>query len=317
MTRNETSTTPTAEFEKYFEYCVWENLELLLVTGFHCRPCYINHVVCLTYNFIQTLLIIVLNYLAIHAFWKSPQLKRKTSFFVVMVLSSNDLAAGLIAEPLFLLHLSREIRGNERCLNVMMSHLAIEILVSASVVTFLALNFEIYLSVIHPVFHREKVTNRRIFKIVLILWFVHSLRAYFFIHFIDQGTVKVIQTVFITLTMLAMVFMHTRIFLAVYNRRRIDVITGLANIKRRKAFLQGIRDAKTCFFVLFCTFSCYLPSAIEVSLTPKATFKAIILSSWSTTLIFSLSVLNSILFYWRNKLLRKEALRCLRIKFSH
>ncbi len=291
----------------HLENCVWRNLEYPFVTRFRSWPYYASHVVCLIYNVIQTLLIIFLNYLAIHAFCKSSQLRRKTTLFIVMVLSANDLAIGLVAEPLVLLQLSREILGNENCLNLWLNVFTLSILLPTSMTSFLVLNFEIYLSIIHPIFHKTKITNKRVLYLLLFLWFVQMVRAYLFAFHLTKNTVQIIATLSIALGMLAMVYMHSRIFLTVCKRRKI-VAGASSNFRRGKAFLSGVRDAKSCLLVLICTVCCYLPATIEnASIGARKTSKGIVFTRWSLTFLLSASVLNSIVFYWRNKILRTEA----------
>ncbi len=310
MDQNVTSIKPTAEYDMYLENCVWNNLELPFVISFPSFPYYASHVVCLIYNVIQTLLTIVLNYLAVYAFWKSSQLRRKTTLFIVMVLSANDLAIGLVAEPLFLLHLSREIFGNENCFTVVLNVISLDMLMPISMMTFLVLNFEIYLSVIHPIFHKTKITNRRVLNLLLILWFVLIVRGYLFVFHLDRNAAAVVVTLLMSSTMSALVFMHSRIFISVYKiRRRIE---PSSRIRGGKEFLRGVRDAKSCLLVLFGTICCYLPAAIENGIKTQSTFNEIVLNPWGTTFVLSASVLNSIVFYWRNKILRKEAISLLK-----
>ena len=311
MAGNETTIRPTAEYDMYLENCVWETLEFPVVVRFPSRLFYASHVVCLIYNIIQTFLIITLNYLAMHAFYKSSQLRRKTTLFLVMVLSANDFLVGLIGEPVFLLCLSREIFGNKNCLSEMLSFVILDILLGISIITFLVLNFEIYLSIIHPIFHKTKITNRRVLYLLLSLWFAAMTRSYLFGFYLNRNTVEVIITLLISSALLAMVFMHSRIFITVYKRRRIEPAVS-SNIQRGKAFLRGVRDAKSCLMVLCCTVCCYLPASIESGMRTKIMFKEIVLDPWGATFILSASVLNSVVFYWRNKILRKEAMRILR-----
>ena len=287
--------------------CFVKKLNYPYVSRFPSGTYRTSHVVCLVYNVLQTVLIIFLNYPAIHAFYKSSQLRRKTTFFLIMILSANDLVIGLFVEPLFLLHLSREINGHENCSALMLNVIALSLVIPFSIFTFLVLNFEIYLSVIHPIFHRRKVTKRRLFRLLLILWAILVVREFLFVFILDRYTFDLIVTVLMSLAMAAILLVHGRIFLAVYRMRRIA-----ANSRGQKAFLRGARDAKCCLFVLLCTACCYLPAAVESALKEKTTLKMVVLEPWSATLILSASMLNSVIFYWRNKRLREKAIAVVR-----
>ena len=291
----------------YTEMCVWENFEYSFVSHFPNDLYRASHVLCLIYNIIQTFLIIVSNYAAIHAFYKSSQLRRKTTFFIVMVLSANDLVIGLVAQPLYLIHLSREISGNENCVVFLSFVVTNRLVLSFSMITFFALNFGIYLSVTHPVFHRTKVTNRRILYLLIVLWSLLIIRQYLSVFVLSKNTVSLILTGLMTFSMLAMVFMHVRIFVTVYKRRRIE-----PNVHGEKTLLRGVRDAKSCIAVLLCTICCYLPSSIEIGLNEMTVQTVALFVPWATTVLLSASVLNSVIFYWRNAILRKHAKSILR-----
>ena len=311
MVPNETSKQPTQKYDTYVAKCVLGDIEYPFLTRFP-SSFYVSHVVCLILNIIQTLLIISLNYLAIHAFCKSAQLKRKATLFVVMLLSTNDLAIGIIAEPLFLLLLSREIFATENCLYLLLNVTTLNILLAISMTTFLVLNFEIYLSIIHPIFHQTKISKKRVLYLLLLLWFLIVARTYFVVRHLNQKTSQFIATFLISLAMLAMVYMHTRIFAAIRKRRRFKVGASPSTPKHGKTFLSGVRDAKSCLLVLVSTVCCYLLAAIDNGIGTRSTHMGIVLSRWSTTFVLSASVLNSLVFYWRNNLLRKEAIRILR-----
>ena len=288
--------------------CVFEKLEYPYVEHFPSGPYHMSHVICFVFNIVQTILIVILNYPAIYAFYKSSQLRKKTTFFLIMVLSASDLIIGLVVEPLFLVHLGREIYGHENCLIFVLNVIILSLVLPFSIVTYLVLNFEIYLSVMHPIFHKSKVTKRRIFRLLLVLWSVLIIREYLFVYILSRRTFDVIVTFLMSLEVAAILLMQGRIFLAVYQRRRIN----MANVRCGKAFLRGVRDAKSCLFVLLCTACCYLPAAIESGLREKTKLKLIVFEPWSATFILSASMLNSIVFYWRNKTLRVKAKGTLR-----
>ena len=304
-----------AEYDTCVEICVLKNFEYSFVSHFPTGFYRASHVVCLTYNIIQTVLIIVLNYLAIHAFYKSSQLRRKTTLFLVMILSANDLIIGLVVEPLFLVHLGRAIFGKEDCFVFMLNVVTQTVILPFSMITFLVLNFEIYLSVIHPIFYKTKVTNTRIFYLLLILWSTFIIREYLFLFVLKKNTVAFILTLTIALAMIALVYMHGRIFLTVYQRRRIEASVHHHH-HHGKAIARVVRDARSCIMVLLCTVCCYLPVSVEIGPRERTLITSIVLNPWSTTLLFSASILNSVIFYWQNKILRNQAKAILRALYS-
>ena len=285
--------------------CVWKNVQFPVITRFPSWPYYVSHLVCFVFNIIQIACTLILNYLAIHAFYKSSQLRRKTTLFIVMVLSVNDFAIGLIVQPLFLCRLGSEIFGNGSCFTLILCMSFLDILLGFSMMTLLVLNFEIYLSIIHPIYHKTKITNRRIFYALGFLWFLLSIRSYLFQYHLNKKTKNILVVVLVLFMIFAMVYMHSRILITALNRRRIH--PEASNNCRGNKLLRGVKEAKSCLLVVFFTTCCYLPSAISKGLSSASAFKVIIFYTWSTTFFLTASVLNSIVFYWRNKILRREA----------
>jgi hypothetical protein len=296
----------------YIEKCTWQNLQSAFVVRFPSRQYYLNHLTCFAFNIIQTLLTISLNYLAVHALWKSSQLRRKTTLFLIMVLSASDLAVGIIVGPVFLFHLGMEICAMQDCFGSALKKLVFDILPGISFGLFVVLNVEIYLSIIYPIFHKTKVTNKRALKTLCVVVFVSVLRSYLFTFHISKRGATMFVTVFILLIVMALVFIHVKIFMVVYRRRKIG-FAGTAvggpssSALRRKSFLRGVREAKSCLLVLFCTVLCYLPSAIEDGMLETSTFTVIFFNPWRCTFFLAASFLNCIVFFWRNGILRKEA----------
>ncbi len=299
---------PAAHYS-YTENCVWQNVESVFVAGFPSWTYYVSHLLCFIFNIIQTLLIIFLNYLAVHALCKSSQLRRKTTLFLVMVLSANDLSVGIIVEPLFLFHLGREIYGMEDCFGSTLKKIILEFFIATSFTTFVVLNVEIYLSIMYPIFHKTKVTNRRVLTILCIIGIVTIVRTYLFAFHISKRASKLFFSSFILITLVALTYIHIKIFVVVYKRRRIGFVSGdrSSNVHGRKSFLQGVREAKSCLLVLLCTVLCFMPSAIEDGMTETSTDMIILFNPWRSTFALTASFLNCIVFFWRNGILRKEA----------
>ena len=303
------TTTKPAVDNIYIENCVWQNVESTFIVRFPSWPYYMSHLVCFIFTIIQTLLTVFLNYLAVHALCKSSQLRRKTTLFLVLLLSVNDLAIGIIADPVLLLHFGRELSGAKDCFGSTLKKVILDTLSGISVAIFLVLNGEIYLSIIHPIFHKIKITNRRVLKILFVVVIISILRSYLFAFHINKIAAKFFVTIFLVLTLLVLTFIHMKISMAVYKRRRVGFQGNVqsSNMSQSKSFLHGVREAKSCLLVLFCTVICYLPAVIEDSMMNNGTFMVVVFNPWRNSSVLSASFLNCIVFFWRNAILRKEA----------
>lgn len=308
------ATTTAAVDYLYVAKCVWQNLESRFIVRFPSWPYYMSHLACFIFTIIQTLLTIFLNYLAVHALCKSTQLRRKTTLFLVLLLSVNDLAIGVITDPILLLHFGRELFGVKNCLGSTLKKVTLDILPGISVAIFIVLNGEIYLSIIHPIFHKIKVTNRRALKIVCVVVFISMLRSYLFAFHISKLAAQLFVVIFLLLTLSLLTFIHVKIAVAVYKRRRVGFVGNAqsSNVRESKSFLHGVREAKSCLLVLFCTVLCYLPAIIEDGMPNSSTFVIFVLNPWRNTFVLAASFLNCIVFFWRNAILRKEAKKIFR-----
>ena len=301
-------TAKTAMYNFFIESCVWQNMESTLIVRFPSWSYKMNHIICFVFNIIQTLLTIFLNYLAVHALCKSPQLRRKTSLFLVMLLSVSDLVLGVTVAPTFLFHLAKEIYGTDDCFASIAKKILFDTLAAISFTIFFILNVEIYLSIIYPIFHKTKITNRRTFKVLCICVIVSIVRSYLFVFHVSKQGQKLFFSAFILLTLVALAFIHIKISVVAYKRRRVGFVgrDDSSNLQKSKTgFLRCVREAKSCLLVLFCTLLCYLPSVIE-DRTKQTIVTVILLNPWRNTATIAASNLNSIIFFWRNGILRKE-----------
>ena len=73
----------------------------------------------------------------------------------------------------------------------------------------------------------------------------------------------------------------------------------------KKEQLQNIKMAKSCTIVVGLVLTCNIPMAITRFL-PHSNFLTLA-SLWSGTIVLSASSINSLVFFWKNLVLRKEA----------
>ena len=130
----------------------------------------VNTVICCIVNLILCFVGTFLNALVVYVFWRTPKLRYKVSYFMIMVLSSVDLLVTLILHPAHLVMSIAEIVGKPRCVYKMIYHLATIVLSGMSFLTFFVMNVERYLSIVHPIFHLRHVTKLRCLIVSSVLW---------------------------------------------------------------------------------------------------------------------------------------------------
>ena len=133
---------------------------------------------------------------------------------------------------------------------------------SVSEVTINVITLQRYLAILHPHFHRTKVTKKRllIFEafgcvgvIILILFF--------------RTTKNTAGAVGVTLVSLFNAFAYTKIYLVVRkaarSRKQLQDLASDQKFTRLILFLQNIKHAKSSFMVVICFFILiFLPAAI-------------------------------------------------------
>lgn len=277
----------------------------------------VSHIVSLVVNIIIATATVSLNAFTVFTFWKSSHLKNKVPFFLIMVQSVIDLGVGIFVSPLFTFFLVGEINGATSC----WLHFTIKRVILLTTILSLSISsgmsFERYLGVVQPLLHRNKVTIKLLSKYVFIICLLCVIM--FGISLVKKQGFGIFATVIVVLSVMVIAYSYIRIVWATV----FDTFSGVTplgntssnpsqqNVKRRQR-LRQIKLAKSCSLVVVCIFACYLPAAtlgrlININFFERAVFRA-----WTVILVMLNSCLNSVIFFWKNRILRHEAKMVLR-----
>lgn len=261
---------------------------------------------------------ILLNATTIAAYMKSKVLKGKLAYFMVMMLSVNDLMVGLTCNFLFAAEMLKEYRSKKMdCLLHSMQIFLLFLFSGCSFKTLIVTSWERYAAICHPLYHRTKVTRKRLMKCLLFLWFVALLCAILtawkftaFFHYV------VALEVFIS--SVSLMYFYARIYLAnsksskklskALSEGNSATTLKTARKDQRRQFVANLNLAKSCFLAVMSFSVCYVPSCVVTNGGLK--FKrdmAAAIAVWVQTLILTNYSINSIVFFWRSKSLREEA----------
>jgi hypothetical protein len=188
--------------------------------------CIVNLLLCFVGTF--------LNALVVYVFWKTPKLRYRVSYFMIMVLSSIDILVTLIVHPAHLVMSIAEIVGKPRCVYKAFYHVAAIVLPGASFLTFFVMNIERYLSIVHPIFHLKHVTKLRCLIVCSVLW---SLAIFcgpvaYPLHL----NVQFVLTIVALIIMLGTCYIYLAIFYIARKRRR-RLRLNVRRVEDRKIFL--------------------------------------------------------------------------------
>ena len=287
--------------------------EIRVVFAVQSNVDYINYIIGLVVNIFLTVSTIFLNSVTILAYVKSAFLKSKKAYFLIMLLSVNDLLVGLFANGSFVVLLITTIIGYSKCETYILFYYKCNFLAAMSIITLFGLNIERYLSIVHPFYHRTKVTKSKLLKMVVGFWVLGitlPLSSSIFGEIMKMLSSILFQLIaFSTLYIYAAIFMTARKKPRLTETRETEEHITEARIQEertnKKEQLQNIKMAKFCAIVVGLVFTFNIPMAVTRFLS-DSNFVTL-LSLWSGTIVLSSSSINSLVFFWKNLVLRKEA----------
>ena len=308
----------------------------------------INGIVALVVNGILAVTGTLVNSLVILTFWKSPNLRNKTPFFLIMVLSIADLAVGVFVHPLFILAWTRQLSGMGDCTSKTAYIVATTLFPSFSAMTQCVINIERYLAIVHPFVYERRVTKGNVFVATLFLCSLSTPATITL--FFDAKMQNKILMFNVTAVCLTTIVVYARIYQIARQKRRmvpkpsmlsaersphersaasldcgqttaagLDCGQTTAAGKREKLreLIKDIKLANTFILIVVCAQVCYFPCAIHnlyvyLNKSPALTVPLMMTGTWALTFSTIISSLNSLIFFWKNSRLRTEMLRMVR-----
>ena len=282
-------------------------------------------------NIIFAIVGTILNSLVLYIFWKSTKLRSKLSYFVIMLLSSTDLAVVTVVHPLFLSQAINEMNGTSNCLYRLFYLFTLYFFTGMSVSTLLILNLERYTAIIHPFWHRAKMTRPRLMFIWAILWLLIVVNTVSLLFYLISAIITVMIILSLCCTSL---FTYVSIFRVARKRKSVTARNTFGHHTNpgnchgevsgnMASFLRELKMAKTYFMIVALAFVCFLPVGIT-SIIDEFTYTwnkierepVVIAYTWIVTLTSMNSTLNCLIFFWANKMLRREAVKHVKNVFS-
>ena len=253
---------------------------------------------------------VLLNVIAAKTIIKSSKLKEKPCFFLVLVQSLFDTGVGTISLPLYTVGLATQAAGTAKCRTNFIIQKIVVLFSSSSFITLTAITYERYMGIFHPLVHRTTVTKERLLKYIISPCFVSILITGINMKF--EYLFKIVSALGILVFFIFSIFVYTRIFIFVSKRIRSRkrptdgaAQPSVLEMKGDRQFLQEAKLAKSCFLVVLCYIICLLPLCFVFVLSSLDPFLANVIFCLMMTLMFFNSILNSIIFFWRNPILRR------------
>ena len=302
--------------------CIFDNF-LLFGYTVQSTKVFVNHTAFCVITAALSVLTICLNFTTAMAYWKSTELKKNTANFLIMVLSLNDLAIGVFCCPLYVAVFMMEISSGKSSCFLSGLQIFVHVFIGAcSFYTLLIMNVDKYFAIVHPIFHRTKITKGRLVKCLILLWLLAAAIVVALL-FSRPDIIVQFLSVKMLLCMATLLFIYVRIYFTsrrcftnfrkTYKRNAASRQGKDVSHSERKQHLHNLKLVKSCFIVVVCYCICFLPlTVLNATHVKKHNPVNDLIHPWLITLNLSNSSLDSLIFFWRNKLLRKEAWKILK-----
>ena len=250
---------------------------------------------------------ICLNSLVILTFWRSSQLRKKLCYFMIMVLSCFDLLATLVNIPFSVLMAMLWLTGKLGVYAkwVHTYGLVANILVAMSLKALLVMNFDRYLAISHPMFHRTSITKS---KLLILLAAVNIVDVSMLMLANFQGFFTVYLIISSIILLLPMIFINYKLFTISRKKNRNRLPPGL-----QKTF--SFKNLSSCLLAVACFVVFYIPSFVFIGLrmtSPEVTYRmndAELAALWGRTTSSMNGTFNCLIFFWKDAVLRNEAMK--------
>lgn len=278
-----------------------------------------GYIVNVVLNVFSALTAIVFNSITIQAIRKTSSLPNPLKI-LLLSLAFSDLAVGLVAQPLWIVNLSRE--EDTEVLSIIQSALA-----NASFLGIMALNVDRFLAVHLHLRYRELVTYKRVLSLAILTWVFSALLSSI-CRWITEDLREFMNITIIvwSLCLIFLTVISCRLYFAVrVHTKQIQALqlkqTALSDEVANASRLR--KSAVSSFYVNFVFLVCYLPfycSLIRKFFKSEAFVNGQIwqeLFPLSRTLMFMNSCLNPVIYCWRMRDIRHAIKDILRNTCTH
>ena len=271
---------------------------------------YIQLVFLFVVNIFFTFSGIILNTLVIAGLWKSTQLRKKLCHFMVMVLSCFDLMSVVTCYPGILVFLIFWFKEDYDFLLKMMIYFEVgSIFTSFSLLTLFVLSIERYLGAYYPIFHSTSVTKRRLLTLLAVLLICKIILGVLAVNdLVISGPVHVI--IFVAIMFPPFLFINFKLYKISREVRRRKAVSPEERMK------LNLKNISTCLLAVACIGLLSIPTCVYIIFNINAKREWVtnvgLSYIWTGTLYAMNCTFNSLIFFWKNKVLRIEGMKILK-----
>ncbi len=254
---------------------------------------------------------VFLNTLVIICLWKSSQLEKKLCYFMLVVLSCFDIAAVITNHPMLLIYSIVWMTEEHEVLHKLYAYVDItDIFLGFSLLALLVMNLDRYLAVAYPLFHRVSVTRHRLLVVLVIFLLFEIILTGISVNNVVISD-HVATIVFATIVSPPLFFTNCKLF---FIARKMGKKIAVSRAGSRKPV--SLKNISSCVLAVVCLVCLYLPMTIYIafSITEESSSVNVKISwLWTKTIITTNSTFNCLIFFWKNKILRTEGIRVIKL----
>ena len=255
---------------------------------------------------------IALNTMVVVSFRLSPSsspLRRKLCNFMIMVLSCVDLLVVITNHAVTVLRIIIWLNENQELIPKMRFLFYLSLIFQCfSILTILVMSIERYLAVYYPFFYLTSVTRRRLLSILAALFMLPLIATILSVN--KWVVTSFIDPIMFGLMFLPTLFLNYKLFTISRSLRRRNRDSTEGSISH-----ANLKDISTCLLVFACFIVMSIPSIIFfvfLFIEERKSENAQVLALWTMTIVSANSTMNCLIFFWKNKVLRKEAAKVLK-----
>ena len=251
---------------------------------------------------------IILNTLVIASFWKSSQLRKKLPHFMIMVLSFFNLLSVITNHSGLLLYLIFWFREDYELLPKIRIYVHfVTVFLACSFHALLVMGIERYLGTHYPIFHRTSVTRRKLLGLVVILFTLTNV-TYLVSRNVFAMSATLFLIIFMSLCFPPFMFVNFKLLIIVHKVHRQRKASPEKKTTMISKNISGSLWVVACFLLL-CVPTSF---RIAVNLADESANTLRFAFMWPTTSVAINCTLNSLIFFWKNKVLRTEGIKILK-----
>ena len=262
---------------------------------------------------------ITLNLVVILCIWRCSNLRKKLCYFTILVLSCFDLANVSVTHTLIILSTAACLLKINIVLDVTRLKI-ITIVFEFSTLSLIMLNIERFLALNFPFFHAKHINRCRFLVLTICPGVLFALLTFFLFNY--AKTINLIFIVYLCIFSFLISLFNYKMYRIAKAKKKLsgNILRNLttASFGQNKRQFNHFKKVSTCIIVVVC----YLlfgavPSLgyvstcliMDVSCNDTRLFTP---SLWVGSLSAMNSTMNCLIFFWKNSILRKEAIKMIR-----